>query len=52
MKTLLSLAGILFLFLLIIPVPLVADGCFVWTNEKIDILEPEQKAFMDVFVLY
>lgn len=31
-------------FLLCLPRVVAADGCFVWTNEHIDITEPEQKA--------
>lgn len=32
--------------LLVFPMPTAADGVFVWKNEKIDILEPEQKALI------
>lgn len=40
------LISVVVLFWSVFPAKSTADGCFVWTNEKIDILEPEQKVLI------
>lgn len=41
-----DLLGILCIAALVTPTTARADGCFVWKNRGIDIVEPEQKAFI------